>query len=427
MRSGLPSLLSLIRHIRAFPPAEVTSRNEAGEVDPRSVGLKREDIDEIWRSVVRLYETRLHPAIALCVRRRGQIILDRAIGHLHGNAPGAPSGVPLIRAQHDSLFDFFSASKAVTAMVIHLLDERRVIHLDDPVAEYVPEFGRNGKQGMTLRQILTHRAGIPVVRDAPIDLDLVGDWDRVLAILCQARPLSVPGRRLAYHALTGGFVLGEVVKRVTGKDIRAFLHENVLAPLKFTSFNYGVSKERVLDVAENAFTGFPSVPPQSWLLERALGIGMVEATAMSNDARFLTAIIPSGNIIGTAEEASRFFQLLLQGGELDGVRIFEARTVRRAIAEQSYLQVDSFLGIPVRYGMGFMLGGVTFSPYGKGSPNAFGHIGFTNVIGYADPDRQLSVGLMTSGKPFITPGQIAWLNVARTIAERCGPVGEGSG
>jgi CubicO group peptidase (beta-lactamase class C family) len=406
-------------HVRAFAPEEVTSRNADGEVDPRSVGLSREDVDEIWRSVVRLYATRLHPAIGLCVRSHGRIILDRAIGHLHGNAPGVAPGTPLVPVRYDSLFDFFSASKAVTAMVIHLLDERRLVHLDDPVAEYVPEFGRNGKQGMTLRQILTHRAGIPVVRDAPIDLDLVGDWDRVLAILCQARPLSVPGRRLAYHALTGGFVLGEVVKRVTGKDIRAFLHENVLLPLKFATFNYGVPKERVAEVAENAFTGFPSVPPQSWLLERALGLGMVQATAMSNDPRFLTAIIPSGNIIGTAEEASRFFQLLLDGGELDGVRIFEARTVRRAIAEQSYLQVDSFLGIPVRYGMGFMLGGNTFSPYGKASANAFGHIGFTNVIGYADPDRQISVGLMTSGKPFITPGQIPWLSVARTIAEKC--------
>jgi CubicO group peptidase (beta-lactamase class C family) len=416
MRRLLPPM-----HVRAFPPEEVTSRNEEGEVDPRSVGLSQADVDEIWRSVERLYGTRLHPAIALCVRRHGKIVVDRAIGHLHGNAPGARAEEPKVRARHDSLFDFFSASKAVTAMVIHLLDERRMVHLDDAVAEYIPEFGRNGKQGMTLRQILTHRAGIPVVRDAPIDLDLIGDWERVLAILCQARPLSVPGRRLAYHALTGGFVLGEVVKRVTGKDIRAFLRESVLLPLGFATFNYGVPAERAREVAENAFTGFPSVPPQSWLLERALGLGMAQATAMSNDPRFLAAIIPSGNIIGTAEEASRFFQLLLQGGELGGVRIFEARTVRRAIAEQSYLQVDSFLGIPVRYGMGFMLGGTTFSPYGKGTPNAFGHIGFTNVIGYADPDRQISVGLMTSGKPFITPGQIAWLNVARTIAERCAP------
>jgi CubicO group peptidase (beta-lactamase class C family) len=409
-------------HVRTFPLEEVTSRNIDAEVDPRSVGLTLDDVEEIWSSVVRLYRTRLHPAIALCVRRRGAIVVDRAIGHLHGNAPGAPQGGPLVPARYDSLFNLFSAAKAVTAMVVHLLDERRLVHLDDAVVEYVPEFGRNGKQGMTLRQILGHRAGLPAVRDAHVDLDLLADWDRVLAILCAARPLSVPGRRLAYHALTGGFVLGEVVKRVTGKDIRVFLRDNILGPLGFKTFDYGVTLSRAGEVAENAFTGLPAIPPQSWLLERALGFGMAEATSMSNDPRFLTAIIPSGNIIGTAEEASRFFQLLLNGGEMGGVRIFEARTIRRAIAEQSYLEIDSFLGMPVRYGLGFMLGAHRFSPYGKGTPNAFGHIGFTNVIAWADPDRQLSVGLMTSGKPFITPGQISWLNVARTIARRCAPV-----
>jgi len=98
------------------------------------------------------------------------------------------------------------------------------------------------------------------------------------------------------------------------------------------------------------------------------------------------------------------------------VRVYEARTIRRAVAEQSYLEVDSFLGMPVRYGMGFMLGGDTFGPYGGDTPHAYGHLGFTNVLAWADPERAISVGFMTSGKPFITPGQIAWLNVARTIA-----------
>jgi CubicO group peptidase (beta-lactamase class C family) len=175
-------------------------------------------------------------------------------------------------------------------------------------------------------------------------------------------------------------------------------------------------------VAENAFTGAPAFPPYSWLLSRSLGVGMKDAVRLSNDPRFLTTIVPSGNIIGTAEEGSRFFQLLLDGGELDGVRIFDRRTVRRAIAEQSYLEVDSFLGLPIRYGMGFMLGSNWFSLYGSDSPRAFGHVGFTTVVAWADPDRDISVCLMTSGKPFFTPGQVHWLNVVRTIARRCTPL-----
>jgi CubicO group peptidase (beta-lactamase class C family) len=406
-------------HVRAYPPEEVTSRNTDGEVDPRAVGLERADVDAIWSAVVRLYRGGLHPAIALCVRRRGEVVLDRAIGHLRGNAPGDPREAPKTLVRHDSLFNFFSASKAVTAMVIHLLDERRMLHLDDAVVEYFPEFGKHGKDGVTIRQILTHRAGIPAVRDVPVDVELLTDPQRLLAILCEAKPVSVPGRRLAYHALTGGFVLGEVVRRVTGRDLRRVLREDILGPLGFATFDYGVPAARVGEVAVNAFTGLPAFPPQSWALERALGLGVREATEMSNDPRYLTGIVPSGNVIGTANEASRFFQLLLEEGELGGVRVFDRRAVRRAVREQSYLEFDWFLGMPVRYAMGFMLGADRFTPYGPRTGRAFGHLGFTNVIAWADPAREISVGLMTSGKPFITPGQIAWLNVARTISGRC--------
>jgi CubicO group peptidase (beta-lactamase class C family) len=413
-------------HVRAFSPEAVTSRNTAAEADPCEVGLQTADVDAIWASVVKLYATGLHPAIALCVRRQGRIVLERAIGHLRGNAPNAPIDAPKIPIRYDSLFSLFSASKAVTAMLIHLLDERRLVHLDDAVADYVPEFAQHGKGGITLRQLLTHRAGIPSLPSTCVDAALLRDPDAIFALLCKARPHSIPGRRLSYHALTAGFIFAEVLRRVSGCDIRRFLREEVLDRLGFNSFNYGVSSACTGAVAENARTGLPTLPPHSWFVARALGVGLERAVELSNDESFLTSIIPSGNIIGTAEEASRFFQLLLNGGQLGGVRVFEPRTVRRAIAEQSYLEVDSFLGLPVRYGMGFMLGDTRFSPYGADTANAFGHIGFTNVIAYADPDRALSVGLMTSGKPFITPGQISWLNVARTIARVCGKTRAGA-
>ncbi len=413
-RIGLPRM-----HVRVFPAAEVTSRNAAAEVDPREVGLSAADVDAMWASVERLYATGLHPAIALAVRRRGKVVLDRAIGHVRGNGTDDDARAPRIPIRHDSLFSLYSASKAVTAMVVHLLDDRGLVHLDDPVVEYIPEFGKHGKEWITLRHILTHRAGIPTLPGVRIDLDALADPRRIVEILCDARPVSVPGRRITYHALTGGYVIGEVVRRVTGRDIRAVLRDEVLAPLGFDTFGYGVPAERIGDVAENASTGAPAVPPYRWLIERGLGVSVRAAARMSNDPRFLTAIIPSGNIIGTANEASRFFQVLLAGGEDGGVRVFGRRTVRRAIAEQSYLEIDSFLGLPVRYGMGFMLGTDALSLYGASSGRAFGHVGFTNVIAWADPDRDLAVGLMTSGKPFVTPGQLAWLAIPRTLARVC--------
>ncbi len=404
-------------HVRVRDVEAVTSRSPR-ERDPRDAGLTRDDVEGMWRAIARLYRAGLHPAISVCVRKRGVIVLERAIGHLRGNEPGASKGAPTVPIRYDSLFNFFSASKAVTSMVAHLLEQRGVIHLDDAVVEYVPEFGSHGKDRTTIRQVLTHRAGIPTIREAPMDLDLLADWSRIVDLLCNAKPISAPGRRLSYHALTGGYVIGEVVKRVTGTDIRTFLRREVLDPLGFETFDYGIDASRVYEVAENATTGLPSIPPQTWLMARALGVGLDEATEISNDPRFLTAIVPSGNIVGTAEEASRFFELLLRGGTLGGKTIFEPRTIRRAVAEQSWLEVDSFLGLPIRYGTGFMLGTPFVSLYGVRSARAYGHVGFTNVVGWADPDRDISVGFMTSGKPFITPGQLLWLGAVYAIASR---------
>lgn len=405
-------------HVRPFPAAEVTSRNPA-EADPREGGLDEGQVEAIWASVVRLYASGLQPAVALALRRRGRLVLDRAIGHLRGNAPDDPSDAQKVPARHDSLFGLYSGSKAVTGMLVHLCDERRLLHLDDPVCEYLPGFERHGKADISLRQLLTHRAGLDSLPGVTPTISMLADWDGMIELLCDARPQSVPGRRLAYHALTSGFILGEIVQRVTGKPLRDFLRSEVLDPLGFATFGYGVPEGRLGDVAQNAYTGLPPLPPASWMLERSIGLTIREAVGVSNTREFLTGVVPSGNVIGTAEEGSRFFELLLRGGELDGVRVFDRRTVRRAVAETSHLELDGTLGMPVRYGSGFMLGRESFSLFGPGTPRAFGHLGFTNVIAWADPDRDVSVCLMTSGKPFITPGQIHWLNVARTIARAC--------
>jgi CubicO group peptidase (beta-lactamase class C family) len=242
----------------------------------------------------------------------------------------------------------------------------------------------------------------------------------VIGILCEAKALQKPGHRPGYHALTGGYVLAEILQRVTGTPVKTFLENEVLKPLGFRDFTYGIEPSRILEVAENAYTGLPPLPPGSWVLERSLGIDLRDAIGVSNDPRFLTAVVPSGNIICTAEEACRFFQLLLDEGELDGVRIFRPSTVRRAVEAISRFSVDAFIGLPVRYGMGFMVGGRFISPYGHHSKNAFGHLGFTNTLAWADPDRDLSACIMTSGKPFLTPGQVPWLMVPRTIARVCG-------
>ena len=394
------------------PFAEVT--RAAAEAPAREVGLAPDAATNIWQHAERLYATGLYPALALCIRRRGQVILDRSIGHAHGNAPFASSRADRVIATPDTLFNLFSASKMVTAMLVHLCDQRGLLRLDDPVAHYLPKFAKHGKGRMTLRHVLTHRAGIPRIPTRFADVGLLSDPSVVLDLLAEQRPLWRPGTRLAYHALTGGYVLGAVVEAVTGKPLREFLAETILRPLGFSHFNYGVPAEEVGQVAQNAFTGPPLWPPVSTLIKRALSVEFGEAVRISNDPRFLTAVVPAGNIIATANEACRFMQLLLNGGELDGVQVFEPRTLARATAEQ-YFEFDVTLGVPVRYSMGFMLGARWLSVFGTDTSKAFGHLGFTNVFVWADPARQLSVALMTSGKPTLSPRLLRLMQLIQSI------------
>jgi CubicO group peptidase (beta-lactamase class C family) len=415
----------LVTACRVPADVERVASVRPGEVPARAVGADPHAIERAWDAVKRLYRSGFHPAIALCVRHRGQVVLDRAIGHASGNGPADPPDAPKVAATPDTPFCIFSAAKAVTAMVVHLLDQRRLVHLDDPVCEYLPEFAVHNKQWITIRDVLIHRAGIPNPPPEVMDLDLLDRPDEIVEILAELPQAWRPGRRLAYHAVTGGFMLGELVRRVTGKDIRTVLAEGICRPLGFRWTNYGVAPADVDRVARSYFTGPPLWPPLSTMFRRALGVGFHEVIALSQDHRFLTGIVPSANIVTTADELSRFYQCLLAGGTEGGVEVFEPRTVRRALVEQSYFEIDLTLGLPFRYGMGFMLGDRWFSPYGPDTPYAFGHIGFTNVVSWADPERDVAAALITSGKPVIYPQLLDLYDVARQIGLACPKVRSG--
>ena len=389
------------------------------ECDPSRAGMTAESVEKVWSSVERLYRSGVHPAIAVCLRRDGEVVLDRAIGHARGVGPGEPKDARPIPATPETPFTIFSASKAITAVVAHLLDERGQIHLGDRVCEYIPEYAKHGKEAITIAHVLSHRAGVPNLPGEVLDLDNVGDEELLVQVLCDAKPLSRPGKALAYHAISGGYIMAEVVKRVTGRGIREVLAEEILDPLGFRWTNYGVAPADVDAVARNYATGAPALPPVSTLLERALGKAPDEITRLANDERFLTAVVPAGNTVTTANELSRFFELLRRGGELDGVRILEPRTIRRALAEQSYHQVDFTLGFPTRYSLGFMLGARLLSLYGPDTEHAFGHLGYTNVIGWADPERAVSGALLTSGKPVFYPELPDLWAVMRRIGIEC--------
>lgn len=398
--------------VPVHPPDAVTTISP-DEIDPQDVGVSREAIDAIWAAVVAYYKMGLQPSMSLCIRRRGQILLKRSIGHARGVGSDQPQ-----RATPETLYNMFSASKCVTAMLLHLLDDRGLVHIDDPVAEYIPGFGRHGKHHITVRHVLTHRAGIPLTPPGGATLDTLSEPDRIVEMLCDIRPHSAPGRWQAYHALSSGFILGAIIEAVTGEGVQDFLEEAVCEPLGFQHLRYGVASEDIPCVAEEVFTGPNPDPIGAYLLRRSIGLDIQDAVRLSNDPRFLTAVVPSANIIASADEVSRFFELLLRAGTLDGVEVFSPRTVRRAVAEYKTATPDGVIVLPVRFGLGFMLGDRLVSPYGRETRRAFGHLGFTNVLSWADPERDLSVAFMNNGKPFVCPELLAWMRVMWTIAAR---------
>ena len=396
----------------------------AGDEAPDEGGLSDAQTERIWKSAIDLYRAGVHPAVQLCIRRHGAVVLNRAIGHARGNGPGEdPAGAEVVGL--DTPFCVYSTSKAMTAFVVHMLGDRGVLSIDDPVADHIPEYARHGKGEITIGQVLSHRAGVARLSSDALDLDMLLDREGVVRLLCDVKPASKPGRLLAYHAVSGGFILGEVVHRVTGKTIREVLAEEILDPLGFHWMNYGVAPDDLALVGHSYVTGPPLLPPLSNLLTRALGAPLGQVVELGNDPRFLTAVVPAANTVTSADELSRFFEIFRRGGELDGHRVMSPEALRLALTEQSRLEFDFSLGFPTRFGYGMMLGADVLSLYGRDTDLAFGHLGFTNIMGWADPERGISVGLVTSGKPTVYPEIHRFFGVMGKIASEVPKVPEG--
>jgi len=410
----LPFVPDPLRRIRVPDDLDAVT-TIAPEAEPEAGGMTRESVDRIWQDVVNWYRSGVHPAIQVCVRRNGEVMLDRAIGHAHGNGPQDGPDTEKVLATTGTPFGVYSASKAITAFLVHKQVEKGLVGLDEPVASYIPGYEANGKEGVTVGHVLSHRAGVPNLPAEVLGLDDICDRDFLTKILVDAKPFAKPGRLLAYHAISGGYILGEVVHQVTGKDIRAVLAEEFLEPLGFRWTNYGVAPEDVDEVATDYVTGPGLLPPLSNLLARALGVSLDEVVESANDPRFKTAVIPAGNVITTAHELSRFYEVMRRGGELDGVRVLEPETIATALTEQSHLEIDLSLGFPTRFSYGLMLGAQLVSLYGRDTQEAFGHLGFTNTIAWADPERGLAVAIVTNGKPTVYPEVMRFLGLPQRI------------
>ena len=387
------------------------------EVAAELGGMTEQQIQKIWGSVEGLYKTGNYPLITMCLRRNGEIVLNRSIGYAQGNSPeglaaDAKIGTP------DTPVCLFSGSKLVTAMLIHMLNEQGKINLLDPISYYIPEYGVNGKRRATIFHLLSHRGGIPRI-DADVTPELLFDKKQILKQLYAAQPVSASGTHLAYHAVTAGYILGEIIERVTGQTAREFLAENIEKPMGLDYFNYGLKPEYRDDVALNYATGLhPSLGTDQYL-NRVLGGGLQLAVDVTNDTRFMDTICPAGNIYTSAEQSGRFYEMLLSGGEYQGKQIMNPKTVFRSTLPTSGLSIDRTLLAPMRYALGPMLGSNPIGLFGPMTGQAFGHLGFSNILCWADPERDISVSILTTGKSVVGTHLPALAKTLYQISNNC--------
>lgn len=385
-------------HGRIPIPADLDAVTSIGPEDHSE--LSEAAVHRIWAAATHWYAAGMQPAIQLCLRLNGTVVLNRAIGHAWGNGPADPPDAERIPVTTQTPFCVYSAAKAITTTVVHMLVERGEFALDDRVCDYLPGYTSHGKHRTTIRHVMTHSAGVPFATGPRPDLKRMNDSDYAREKLCELKPIHRPGLVHIYHGLTWGPLIREIVSAATGRNIREILATEILDPLGFRWTNYGVSESDVALVAPSHVTGTPLPAPVAKALRIALGGSMQQIIPFTNTRAFLTSVVPSSSTVASADELSRFAEIWRRGGELDGVRVMSPGTLGAATAQCRRLRPDVATGLsPIRWGTGFMLGSKRFGPFGRNAPAAFGHTGLTNVAIWTDPQRSLSVGLVSSGKP----------------------------
>ena len=285
----------------------------------------------------------------------------------------------------DTLVCMMSVAKAATALCAAIAVDRGLIAWDEPVARYWPEFAAAGKAGIPVRWILDHRAGLPALERLVYE-GAAYDWELMTGALAAQAPLWPPGTLPAYHSVTLGYLVGELIRRTTGRSLGRFLADEVCEP---HGIDYWIGLPPELHgrcaefFGETAGTLFDRSQPGS-LLHWAMAHVPPEDF---NTERFRAAEIPSINGIGAARGVAKLFDGLAAGGVLDGRRLLSADVLAEATAEQWHGE-EALLGHIRRMGLGFVLGLPGHLAMGP-SPRAFGHTGAGGAIGFADPDAGL--------------------------------------
>jgi CubicO group peptidase (beta-lactamase class C family) len=337
--------------------------------------------DRVEEAFEENFERRDELGAAFAATLDGELVVD-----LWGGTADARTKTPW---RADTLEIVFSGTKGLVAVCVLLLVERGLLELEAPVARYWPEFAAEGKSGVLVRHVVSHVAGLPGLRE-PISFDDVADDRRMAALLAAQAPFWPPGQRLCYHAVTYGWLCGELVRRVDGRSLGQFFDDEVARPLGLELW-IGLPEEHEPRVATLA--GRLAPPPEpaggydeaAWAAARNPRLFEGEPWRW-NERAYRAAEIAGANGIGTARSLARLYGCLAAGGEIDGVRLLGPATIdlgRGCVARGS----DARFGWPLAYGAGFALQTEEMAMGPRES--AFGHTGAGGSVHGAWPDARV--------------------------------------
>ncbi len=324
---------------------------------------------------------------AVAVTLKGQLVVDLWAGQI------TTDHSPLTDWDRNTVITTWSVTKSMVALCCHLLADRGLLDLYAPIAKYWPEFVAAGKESITTAHVLSHASGVSGFEHPVVAADM-WDWNKMVSLLAEQAPWWEPGTQSGYHILTQGYLLGEVIRRITGVTVGQFFASEIAGPLN-ADFHIGISAANDARIAHVvAAAAEIDIPEGAADTIAARSAAYPRRSALiANTHEWRRAEVPSSNGHGNARSIARIHSMVANGGEVDGVRVLSKAACERIFEQQTY-GVDLVLGRVIRQGLGFGL----VSPEMPLSPNArscywFGRGGSLGVI---DCDAQMSFGYVVN-------------------------------
>lgn len=329
----------------------------------------------------------LHHGAQLAVYVDGELVVEFA-----GGTTGPNGGETTSETRHL----IFSCTKPYAGVGLHQLIENGKADYDDRVVNHWPEFAdaSTQKSNITIRHVLSHTAGIPY-GEFDEKAEKWGDWDAVVEAMEEIDPVFKPGEQPAYHTFNYGWIVGELIHRISGQYVDEYVAENVFDPLNMEQSAIGLDEDEEDNVA--TLSGF-EIFDRCRDPGEGLGIPASESAETFNDETVRRAVIPAANGIGTARDMARFYACIANGGELNGTRLLNEETVAEATQIHAETESDGTLSRPARYALGFWTGGLANDMFGSFSrERMFGHAGLGSVFGWGDPELNVGFAYVTNG------------------------------